>query len=60
LDVNAKEHLTPELFKIWLNHFNNSVDENFKGENAEQIKNQALNIGTIMQVKIAQEKGKKM
>ena len=21
LDVNDKEHLTPELFKIWLNHF---------------------------------------
>ena len=60
LDVNAKEHLTPELFKIWLNHFNNSVDENFKGEKAEQIKTQALNIGTIMQIKIAQEKGKKM
>jgi hemoglobin len=59
LDVNAKEHLTPELFKIWLNHFNNSVDENFKGENAEQIKNQALNIGTIMQIKIAQPKDKK-
>ena len=59
LDVNDKEHLTPELFKIWLNHFNNSVDENFKGEKAEQIKNQALNIGTIMQIKIAQEKAKK-
>ena len=60
LDVNDKEHLTPELFRIWLNHFNNSVDEKFKGEKAEQIKTQALNIGTIMQIKIAQEKGKKM
>ncbi len=60
LDVNAKEHLTPELFKIWLNHFNNSVDENFKGEKAEQIKTQALSIGTIMQIKIAQGKAKKM
>jgi hemoglobin len=60
LDVNAKEYLSPELFKIWLHHFNETVDENFKGEKAEQIKTQALNIGTIMQVKIAQEKGKKM
>jgi hemoglobin len=59
LDVNAKEHLTPELFKIWLNHFNNSVDENFKGEKAEQIKTQALSIATIMQIKITQAEDKK-
>ena len=57
LDVNAKEYLSPELFKIWLNHFYNSVDENFKGPKAEQIKTQALSIGTIMQIKIAQQKG---
>ena len=60
LDVNAKEHLTPELFQIWLNHFYNSVDENFKGVKAEQIKTQALSIGKIMQIKIAQAKDKKM
>ena len=56
LDVNAKEYLSPELFKIWLNHFNTAVDENFKGEKAEQIKTQALNIATVMQIKIAQNK----
>lgn len=58
LDINAKEHLSPKLFTIWLNHFYNSVDENFKGEKAEQIKTQALSISTIMQIKIAQEKDK--
>ena len=58
LDVNEKEYLSPELFKIWLNHFYNSVDENFKGEKAEQIKTQALSIGTVMQIKIAQKKTK--
>jgi hemoglobin len=58
LDVSAKEYLSPELFKIWLNHFYTTVDENFKGEKAEQIKTQALNIATIMQIKIMQEKGK--
>ena len=58
LDINKKELLTPELFKIWLNHFNVSVDENFRGEKAEQIKTQALNIATVMQIKIAQEKDK--
>ena len=53
LDVNTKEYLSPELFKIWLNHFYQTVDENFKGDKAEQIKIQALNISTIMQIKIA-------
>lgn len=56
LDVNAKEYLSPELFKIWLNHFNTAVDENYQGEKSEQIKTQALNIATIMQIKIAQNK----
>lgn len=56
LDIDEKEHLTPELFKIWLNHFFNTVDENFKGENSEKIKTQALNIATVMQIKIAQKK----
>ncbi|MES2747022.1 MAG: group III truncated hemoglobin [Bacteroidota bacterium] len=56
LDVNTKEHLTPELFTIWLGHFYNSVDENFKGEKAERIKTQALSIATVMQIKIAQQK----
>jgi len=56
LDINAKEYLSPELFKIWLNHFYTAVDEYFRGEKAEQIKTQALNIATIMQIKIAQNK----
>jgi len=56
LDVNAKEQLTPELFKIWLLHFYTAVDENFKGDKAEQIKTQALSIATVMQIKIAHQK----
>ena len=54
LDINAKEHLSPELFNIWLDNFYQTVDENFKGEKAEQIKTQALSIATIMQIKISQ------
>ncbi|HRE78244.1 MAG TPA: group III truncated hemoglobin [Flavobacterium sp.] len=57
LDINEKEYLSPELFKIWLTHFNHSVDENFKGEKSEQIKTQALSIATVMQIKISQKKG---
>lgn len=55
LDINEKEYLSPELFTIWLTHFNNSVDENFKGEKAEKIKTQALSIATIIQIKISQK-----
>lgn len=56
LDINEKEYLSPELFTIWLTHFNDSVDENFKGQKAEQIKTQALSIATVMQIKISQKK----
>jgi hemoglobin len=52
LDINEKEKLTPELFTIWLNHFNATVDENFIGNNAEKIKTQALSLATVMQIKI--------
>ena len=51
-----QKNLSPELFTIWLSHFNNSVDENFKGQKAEQIKTQALSIATVMQIKISQKK----
>ncbi|MFC7773753.1 group III truncated hemoglobin [Flavobacterium sp. GCM10027622] len=56
LDIDKKEHLTPELFQIWLNHFNTTVDTFFKGAKAEQIKTQALSIATIMQIKIINQR----
>jgi hemoglobin len=55
LDVNAKSYLSKELFEIWLNHFENAIDENYKGINCERMKNQAHNLSTIMQIKIAKE-----
>ncbi|MES2813097.1 MAG: group III truncated hemoglobin [Bacteroidota bacterium] len=55
LDIDKKEHLTPELFQIWLELFNSTVDELFSGTKAEQIKTQALSIATIMQIKIHQQ-----
>ena len=56
LDISRKEYLSPELFQIWLGHFNATVDTYFAGENAEKIKTNALRIATILQIKIAQEK----
>lgn len=52
LDISVKEYLTPELFTIWLGYFDATVDELFRGANAEKIKTQALSIATIMQIKI--------
>ncbi len=55
LKVDQLEHLTPELFEIWINHFNQSVNENFIGNNANEIKTQAKNLSIILQIKIAKQ-----
>jgi hemoglobin len=55
LDINAKSYLSKELFEIWLGHFEASINENFEGFNCERMKNQAHNLSTIMQIKIAQK-----
>ncbi|MFM2266196.1 MAG: hypothetical protein RLZ77_1616, partial [Bacteroidota bacterium] len=35
LDVHHKSALTPELFQIWLAHFNSAIDLHFHGLNCE-------------------------
>lgn len=60
LDLNAKSFLSKELFEIWLNHFETAINENFQGINCERMKNQAHNLSTIMQIKIAKEKEGKL
>lgn len=57
LDISKREYLSPELFKIWLSHFNTTVDELFTGLNAEKIKTQALNIATVLEIKTRQQQG---
>lgn len=52
LDIDRREQLTDEHFKIWLAHFNATVDEHFKGEKSELIKTRALSIATIMRIKL--------
>lgn len=39
-------------FKIWLHHFNTTIDENFSGQKAEMAKTRALSIATVMEIKI--------
>lgn len=55
LKVDKLEHLTPELFDIWISHFNTTVDESFIGTNATEIKLQAKNLSIILQIKIAKQ-----
>ena len=55
LDINAKSYLSKELFDIWVIHFEAAIDESFIGFNCERMKNQAHNLSTIMQIKIAQQ-----
>jgi len=52
LDLNTEEKLNEKHFKIWLNHFYDTVDENFSGKNTEIIKTKALSIATVMQIKM--------
>lgn len=55
LDLNAKEKLTDKHFKIWLNNFHKTIDENFAGENAERMKSRAESIATVMKIKIFEQ-----
>ena len=52
LDINSKLNFTQTHFSIWLKYFNSSIDENFKGQNAENMKTRALSIATVMQIKM--------
>ena len=52
LDINSKLNFTQQHFTIWLKYFNLSIDENFSGLNAENMKTRALSIATVMQIKI--------
>jgi hemoglobin len=55
LKLDRLEHLTPALFQIWIAHFDQTVNENFGGQNAEKIKTHALSLATIIQIKIARQ-----
>ena len=56
MDLNEKAPLTETHFDVWLNHFNNTVDELFEGNIALLAKQRARSVATIMQIKIVQNK----
>lgn len=54
LDLNQKITFSEEHFTIWLTYFNLSIDENFVGQIAENMKTRALSIATVMKIKMQQ------
>ncbi len=51
-ELHAFQHFTTALFDRWLALLNQTVDEQFAGDNAELLKNRAANIAKVMQVKV--------
>jgi hemoglobin len=51
-DLNQQSKLSQEHFAIWLEYFNTTIDENFAGQTAENMKTRALSIATVMKIKI--------
>lgn len=52
VDLNQQVKLKPEHFERWLDLFQVTVDKHFSGTNAERIKQRALSIATVMQIKL--------
>jgi hemoglobin len=50
--IHALSPLQPEHFQHWLKLFNETVDELFVGENANQIKQKALSLATVIEIKV--------
>jgi hemoglobin len=49
--LHGKHPLTKVHFQHWNQLFNQTVDELFVGEKAEEIKKRAMNISEVMQIK---------
>jgi len=50
-ELNEKSPMTTEHFKHWNELFNETVDRLFVGVKAEEIKNRAMNIASLMMYK---------
>lgn len=53
LDLHKKSPLEKHHFDTWLSYFNQSVNELFEGPVAEQAKQRAFSIATVMRVKVS-------
>lgn len=51
-NINKISPMKMEHFQRWILLFNHTVDELYEGQNAENIKQRAMSIATVMQIKI--------
>ncbi len=56
MDLNLKSPLSKQHFDTWLKHFNNTLDELFRGSVADLAVQRALSIATVMQIKFAKQR----
>ncbi len=50
--IHQFRHFEPQHFERWLKHFDETVDELFRGEKALLAKQRAHSIAVVMQIKI--------
>lgn len=53
--LNMKHPMNKAHFQRWLELFTSTVDELFEGEKAELIKQRALSIATVMQIRFVEQ-----
>jgi len=53
IKLHLKNAMQPKHFERWLQLFTKTVDEHFEGPNAILIKQRALSIATVIQIKIS-------
>ncbi|MCK5638398.1 MAG: group III truncated hemoglobin [Flavobacteriaceae bacterium] len=51
INLHQKKPFSQIHFETWLQLFNESIDENFEGEQVSLLKNRALSVATVMRIK---------
>ncbi|WP_286969619.1 group III truncated hemoglobin, partial [Flavobacterium sp. UBA4854] len=56
VDAHFDEKITPNEFGIWLNHWFQTIDEHFEGENADTLKRRAQKMSTFLYMSMFQHR----
>ena len=58
VDAHFGEKITTNEFGIWLNHWFQTIDEHFEGENADTLKRRARKMSTFLYMSMFQHRQK--
>jgi len=58
VDAHFDEKITSNEFGIWLNHWFQTIDEHFEGENADTLKRRARKMSTFLYMSMFQHRQK--